>query len=113
MTRFVYTKSPRKNKNILWSILIFALLILALLLFISRFSHSSLQEQKASLEQSLRQGAVHCYAVSGSYPESLAILLEQYGISYDKNSFFVDYQPLGANVMPDITVIARKGADAL
>ena len=33
---------------------------------------------------------------------------EQYGFSYDKEQFFVDYQLLGANIMPDVTVIERK-----
>lgn len=112
MARFVYTDSTKKNRNGLWSILIFALLILLLLVGISVFSQKSIREQKDNLEQSLRQGAVHCYAVHGSYPESLDQLTDQYGISYDTNSFFVDYTPLGANVMPDITVISRKGGDA-
>lgn len=112
MTRFAYTASPKKNSHGLWSILIFACLITILLFCISAFSKKSIQEQQSALEQSLRQGAVHCYAVQGYYPENLEQLTEQYGISYDTSSFFVDYVPLGANVMPDITVISRKGDDA-
>lgn len=51
---------------------------------------------------------MQCYVLEGHYPDSLSYLEEQYGFSYDKEHFFVDYQLLGANIMPDVTVIERK-----
>ena len=41
-------------------------------------------------------------------PESIGYLEEYYGIQYDHNRFFVDYQPVGRNIMPEITVICKK-----
>ena len=51
---------------------------------------------------------MHCYSLNGYYPESLEELVKEYGITYDSARFLVDYQPQGANLMPEITVL-RKG----
>ena len=36
-------------------------------------------------------------------------LKAHYGLTYDENLFFVDYQTVGANIYPDVTII-EKGA---
>ena len=33
---------------------------------------------------------------------------EHYGLSYDKDLFFVDYQPVAANIRPDYFVLLLK-----
>ena len=35
-------------------------------------------------------------------------LKENYGLMYDEDRYFIDYQPLGSNLMPDVTIIPRK-----
>lgn len=52
---------------------------------------------------------VYCYATEGTYPESLEDLKAHYGLTYDEDLFFVDYQTVGANIYPDVTII-EKGA---
>ena len=51
----------------------------------------------------------YCYATEGTYPESLEDLKAHYGLTYDEDLFFVDYQTVGANIYPDVTII-EKGA---
>ena len=65
-------------------------------------------QQKKSLESALHKSVVQCYAMEGRYPESLAYIEEHYGLLYDKERFLVDYEVLGSNIMPDITVIDRQ-----
>lgn len=60
-----------------------------------------------TLEQAIHKSVAHCYAVEGVYPESLEYLKEEYGISYDSEKYFVDYQIWGENIMPDITIIQK------
>ena len=43
------------------------------------------------------------------YPESLEALVEEYKINYNHELFYVDYQVLGGNLFPEITVLSRKG----
>ncbi|XCP85597.1 hypothetical protein ABXS75_01985 [Roseburia hominis] len=101
-------KNTTEGRNIYLSLIIFLVLIFIFLTAIHSLSGSSLEEQQKNLEQALVQSAVHCYAVEGSYPETLEQLLSRYNITYDESSFFIDYQTEGQNMMPDITVIRKK-----
>ena len=90
------------------SILVF--LAIALLFFqgISSVSSGTRKRQKESLENAITRSITHCYAVEGSYPASLEYLKENYGLTYDENLFFVDYQTIGSNILPDVTIIERE-----
>ncbi|MEE8836964.1 MAG: hypothetical protein SOH80_08355 [Eubacteriales bacterium] len=66
--------------------------------------------QEESLETALENDITTCYAMEGSYPESLAYLKENYGLTYDEHEFFVDYQVRGSNIRPVVTII-RKNQD--
>ena len=64
--------------------------------------------QKESLENAITRSITHCYAVEGSYPASLDYLKENYGLTYDEDLFFVDYQTIGSNILPDVTIIEKE-----
>lgn len=66
------------------------------------------KKERAHLEQVLNQSAAVCYALEGRYPESLIYLKEQYGICWNEEQYLVDFERIGANLPPDITVISRK-----
>lgn len=57
------------------------------------------------LTQAIRRGCVTCYAAEGRYPESLDYLIERYGLQLDQSRYAVFYEPTGANLMPQITVL--------
>lgn len=107
MNRFLYTEKKKNSHSLLISVLLFLLAAGLFYVGTDTWSDTTSKAQKASLEQTLQESIVHCYCVEGRYPESLAYLKENYGISYDKNRFYVDYQPVGENIMPDLTVIER------
>lgn len=67
-------------------------------------SQTALEEQKKNLRSAILKSAVHCYAVEGRYPESLDYLKEFYGIHYDEEKFLVDYEIIGSNLMPHVTI---------
>ena len=62
-----------------------------------------------SLENALNRSITQCYAVEGAYPPSLAYIKEHYGLIYDEELFYVDYQPIGSNIMPDVTIMLKTG----
>ena len=108
MARFDTGKQNSFLRNMLLSILIFAGILLIFYLGIHNLTKTSEKEQENTLRSAITESAVHCYAVNGYYPEDLETLVRDYGIIYDRNQFFVDYQPQGENIMPEITVM-RKG----
>lgn len=79
------------------------------LMAISRTSEDILAKEQATLTQALENGAVYTYSLTGSYPESLSRLLEEYHITYDKEKFVIEYVPNGSNLFPMISVLPRKG----
>lgn len=85
-----------------------AVLCCALVLFqksAASLSRTAAQSQADSLQQAILRSAVHCYAVEGAYPESLDYLKEHYGIDWDPEKYVVDYEIIGANLMPSVMVI--------
>lgn len=75
---------------------------------ITSVSAQTVQQQKKSLEEAIRRDMVTCYAMEGSYPESLDYLKEHYGLTYDETRYIVNYEVMGSNLMPDVTVLEKK-----
>ena len=88
----------------LFSFLLLAALILLSSFGIDSFSSSASARQAESLRDAVIRSAVHCYAVEGAYPESLAYLEKHYGITYNKDCYLIDYEVTGSNILPDVTV---------
>lgn len=109
MARFQYSKKEHNRRNYIVSLVVFILVIGIFYFGIQSVSTRTDEEQLSSLENALQRSITHCYAVEGTYPESLAYLEEHYGISYDEDKYFVDYRPSAANIMPDVTIIEKKG----
>ena len=66
---------------------------------------SSISKQQNALENALARDIVQCYSIEGRYPPNLEYLEQHYGLTYDKETFFVDYIPVASNLYPDVTVI--------
>ena len=86
------------------SVLIICLFIYAL----GNLGQDTLKRQQESLTNALNRDIAQCYAVEGIYPPNLAYLQQHYGLTYDTALFYVDYQPIGSNLYPDITIINIK-----
>lgn len=112
MKRFKHHSPAAAGKHrglpALISVCLFALVVFLLFWGMDFLSKKTLQEQKVSLENALSRSVVECYAAEGAYPKSLSYLKDYYGLNYDENKFFVDYQPIGENILPEFTVILRS-----
>jgi len=106
MKRFC-SESSNSWRRPLGSAALFLILFLFFLLGISHVSRETQSKQAESLRQSISRSIAHCYATEGFYPESLEYLKEHYGIRYDTDTFFVDYQVLGENIFPDVTILEK------
>lgn len=88
-------------------ILAFCLLLALFLNGISSVSETTVNKQMESLETALNRSIAQSYAVDGIYPPSLAYIEEHYGLYYNHDLFFIDYQPIGSNLLPDVTIIRK------
>ena len=78
------------------------------MLGISFISSTSSKDQKQVLTDAVNKDIIHCYAIEGYYPPSLAYIEDHYGLTYDKDRYFVDYVPVGDNIMPSVTIVEIK-----
>lgn len=107
--RFETEKHHTGTGSYLISSAFFLAVLLVFLLGISTVEKRTDAQALEALEQAVSRGIVHCYSLEGAYPESLQYLKDHYGLTYDEERFFVDYQVLGSNLLPDVTIIDRGG----
>lgn len=89
----------------LWVLLVLVIVVLAFTRGVDALGQGQDQQALDRLTQAIRQGCVTCYAAEGRYPESLDYLVEHYGLQIDQSRYAVFYEPTGANLMPQITVL--------
>lgn len=107
MKRFYRGKTEHRLRNAFVSFFLFIGIFVLFSYGTDTVSGRTDAEQEKSLREAVQRGITHCYAVEGRYPESLEYLQKEYGIQYDSEKYFIDYQVLGSNLMPDVTIIRR------
>ncbi len=105
--RFYYEKPMHIFRHRVMAVLVFILVYGCFYQGMNYLSDRTLEEQKKNMEEVIWHGITQCYAIEGRYPESLEYLKKEYGVQYDTEHFFVDYQVLGENIMPDVTVVEK------
>ncbi len=89
------------------SVVLFVLIAIFFIQAVEYSGRSSIEKEQESLESAIARDLVQCYAIEGLYPPDPKYMEDHYGLTYDDNVFFVDYQPIAANLYPDYTVILR------
>jgi hypothetical protein len=103
-----------KEKKIkyLWSSVIMpvGISILLLMLFLGgifRIDRISREQELTLTKQAIRKAAIQCYAIEGIYPAQLSYLEENYYLSIDSEHYYVVYNCISSNFMPEIEVFER------
>ena len=109
MNRFEHSEPSVVRRFAFWlPIAAFVLLFVLFLSGIRGLSDTTAAKQKESLETALSRSIAQCYAVEGVYPENLDYLKEHYGLTYDEETFLVDYVSYGSNLRPEVTVLRKN-----
>ena len=107
MKRFKAKRAKRPLAGIL-SVLLLAVVLLLFVIGLNNIQTSNETEQAKLLERSVTRSITACYALEGAYPPDIEYLTEYYGLVYDEKQYFIDYQYIGANLRPDVTIIKRN-----
>jgi hypothetical protein len=102
--------SAKPEKKIRMSLFPLFLLIVVLIIFLlacRSVNSTNTTQEKAILGNALERSITQCYALEGAYPSSLTYLEDNYGLTYDHDRFFIDYQYIGDNLRPDTIIIER------
>ena len=79
-------------------------LMVAASLWIEQYHAAYSAEQTKTI---VRNACVTCFAVEGRYPDTLAYLEENYGVSIDETRYIVTLDSFADNVFPQISVLTR------
>lgn len=90
------------------SVVIFIAVIALFVYGISAVSNSSVVNDQEILSEAVNRDIVHCYCIEGMYPPNISYMEDHYGLIYDKDKFIVDYEYIGANIMPKVTIIRKS-----
>lgn len=104
---FLYEKEKKTSIIKYLPTLLLVIVLVFFVTFADSFSQSNLEQEKQFLQNALNRNITQCYALEGTYPCNLAYLEEHYGLTYNKEHFFIDYQYIGSNLRPDVTIIER------
>lgn len=100
-----------KKKYDIFSVLSYLfMLVMICIIFIGiqQVFDSTSDKEKESLQNAITRNIIECYALEGRYPESLDYIEEHYGLTYNKDKFYVAYKPIAENMMPDVTIVELK-----
>lgn len=106
--RFETQKGHSLHRNFILSLAVFAAVIFLFLFGVSALSEKADAQELTTLTNALNRSITRCYTLEGSYPPSVAYLVENYGLTYDEDRFYIDYHLIGSNIMPDVTVIDKE-----
>ena len=64
--------------------------------------------RQQQLEEAIRSCAAQCYALEGSYPESLKYLEANYTLTLNRKKYVYHYKFIGSNMVPEVHVFEKK-----
>lgn len=108
MARFSYVatkKGPSFLTGVVPTLLLFIGVVIIFIAGTGSLAKGSVKRQRDSLTDALHRDIVYCYATTGAYPESLDDIVENYGLYYDEELFYVDYKVRAKNIIPEVTII--------
>ena len=95
----------------LCSAVLFAAVMIWLIIGINSADSTMDEQHIRDVKQSVMNGAVLCYSVEGYYPEDLAYLKENYGLTYDENKYLVHYKFISSDICPNVLVYGKQTSD--
>ena len=91
---------------------VFVALIVGFVVLVNSLTNTSGSQEAELVHDAVKNAVLTCYAVEGTYPESLEYLREHYKLAYNTERFVVEYDAFASNVMPEIVVRERGAKDS-
>jgi hypothetical protein len=106
----VFKKGPRAVLAEALGVLVFTLFVIIMVVFgLIQTAESNRAEGLRLLDESIRRAVTECYALEGSYPDSIGYIEDNYGVIIDRSRYSVHYSAFADNIMPDINVFDLRG----
>ncbi|MCR5719586.1 MAG: hypothetical protein K6F84_03385 [Lachnospiraceae bacterium] len=75
---------------------------------VANVEKTTYEKEDEQLKAAVQRGITECYSLEGAYPKDIDYLCDHYGLTYNKDSFLVDYYYFGGNISPEYEVIRKS-----
>ena len=90
--------------------IIVAVIVIGLVLHAAfAVSPEDIKDREYAIKQTVQERALQCYVIENAYPESLAYLEENYGLTVNKKDYLIVYDLFAENQPPTVKVIYQGG----
>lgn len=96
------------------TILIWAILAAVLLIGVPMYRSAAAEggdDSIKSIRETVMERALQCYVIEGAYPQDLAYLEDNYGLTVNREDYLVVYTPFAENLPPEVKVIDRHAGE--
>ena len=97
----------RNHKFITACLIVAVILICSVCYAAFSVTDEEIAEREDAIRETVQERALQCYVIENAYPESLAYLEENYGLTVNKKDFLIVYDLFAENKPPVIKVIYR------
>lgn len=112
--------STRKKKDhmlVAYTVMILVMIIMTVITVnaISTYDEAYARSHLDTVREAVYDALITCYALEGSYPESLDYLAENYGLILDRDRYIYHYSIFASNILPEFDVIpniTKKGEES-
>lgn len=106
----LFSLENRKRSYIFHYVPSLSLLLLLILFYVvaGNISEDNSSREREILENAITKDITQCYALEGVYPPNIQYLKDNYGLNYNENNYWIDYQYVGSNLRPNVTIIERE-----
>ena len=82
-------------------------IIVVCVVFYSDFTVTAedIADRENAIKETVQERALQCYVIENAYPESLAYLEENYGLTVNKEDYLIVYDLFAENQPPAVKVI--------
>ena len=95
----------RNHKFITACVIVAVILICSVCYAAFSVTDEEIAERETAIKETVQERALQCYVIENAYPESLAYLEENYGLTVNKKDFLIVYDLFAENQPPVIKVI--------
>ena len=86
---------------------VFVALIVGFVLMVNMLTATSGDQETRLVYDAVKNAALTCYAVEGTYPPDVNYLRDNYQLSYDADRYIVSFDSFASNHVPDVFVMER------
>ena len=97
-----------KEHKFISTLILIAVIVTAGVLFaVFSQDEDDMAAKADSIKTTIEERALQCYVIEDAYPESLAYLEKNYGLTVNKEDYKIVYRPYAENMPPDVKVFYK------